>query len=216
MAPKVNVFVVAALVCFFTVSLIDAHPRGESIEMKLLKDLLSIPQKTSTKLRFNATNVGMSWKNCGSQSDPIRANVSLMPDPVPVPGKVTAAFDAIFDVNVLPPLKVVLEIKKEVAGIWVPIPCIDNVGSCTYDDICSLIPIPPTEPCPPPFSTYKIPCTCPFPKGTYKLPSSDIEIPEIPNIPEWLTNGEYQATATLSNQGKRLACYTAQLSIKAD
>jgi ganglioside GM2 activator len=29
---------------------------------------------------------------------------------------------------------------KKVLGIWTKLPCIDNVGSCDYDNICTLLP----------------------------------------------------------------------------
>lgn len=46
--------------------------------------------------------------------------------------------------------------------VWVEIPCVDNLGSCTYVDGCSMIPFKAGQPCPAPLSTYNLPCTCPF------------------------------------------------------
>lgn len=54
--------------------------------------------------------------------------------------------------------------EKEVAGFWVKIPCVEQLGSCTYENVCDLIDqyIPPGETCPEPLHTYGLPCHCPF------------------------------------------------------
>lgn len=54
--------------------------------------------------------------------------------------------------------------EKEVAGFWVKIPCVEQLGSCTYEDGCELLNmyIPPGEPCPEPLHSYGLPCHCPF------------------------------------------------------
>lgn len=61
-----------------------------------------------------------------------------------------------------PQLNVTLE--KEVAGFWVKIPCLDELGSCHYEDICDILDklIPPGQDCPEPLRTYGLPCHCPF------------------------------------------------------
>ena len=57
-------------------------------------------------------------------------------------------------------LQLSLSVKKKVL-FWITVPCIDNVGSCTYDNVCDLL---VTFACPPPFKKYGIPCSCPFAK----------------------------------------------------
>jgi len=57
-------------------------------------------------------------------------------------------------------LQLSLTVKKQVI-FWITVPCIDNVGSCTYDDLCNIM----TQfGCPAPFKEYGIPCRCPFAK----------------------------------------------------
>lgn len=60
--------------------------------------------------------------------------------------------------------QVELTVEKEVAGFWAKVPCVDQIGSCTYEDFCQIIDtvIPPGEPCPEPLHTYGLPCHCPF------------------------------------------------------
>lgn len=54
--------------------------------------------------------------------------------------------------------------EKEVAGFWVKIPCVEQLGSCSYENVCNMIDecIPPGEPCPEPLHTLGLPCHCPF------------------------------------------------------
>lgn len=62
------------------------------------------------------------------------------------------------------PCQVELVVEKEVAGFWVKIPCVEQIGSCTYEDFCQLLDlyIPPGESCPEPLHSYGLPCHCPF------------------------------------------------------
>lgn len=61
-----------------------------------------------------------------------------------------------------PQVNVTLE--KEVAGFWVKVPCLEEVGSCHYRDACDILNqlIPPGQDCPEPLHTYGLPCHCPF------------------------------------------------------
>lgn len=34
-----------------------------------------------------------------------------------------------------------LTLEKKIFGVWTEIPCIDNIGSCTYDNACDLVPL---------------------------------------------------------------------------
>lgn len=55
-------------------------------------------------------------------------------------------------------------VEKALGDLWIQLPCIEQLGSCTYDDVCSILDelIPPGTPCPEPLLTYGIPCHCPF------------------------------------------------------
>lgn len=57
-----------------------------------------------------------------------------------------------------------ITLEKEVAGFWVKIPCMDELGSCHYADACGILTqlIPPGQDCPEPLHTYGLPCHCPF------------------------------------------------------
>lgn len=55
-------------------------------------------------------------------------------------------------------------LEREIAGLWVKIPCLDEIGSCHYPNACDLLDqlIPPGQDCPEPLHTYGLPCHCPF------------------------------------------------------
>ena len=52
-------------------------------------------------------------------------------------------------------------LERKVFDIWIRIPCINNVGSCTYPDLCDNL---STVTCPLSFVQQKVPCQCPFRK----------------------------------------------------
>uniref|UniRef100_A0A8C8STB3 GM2 ganglioside activator n=1 Tax=Pelusios castaneus TaxID=367368 RepID=A0A8C8STB3_9SAUR len=159
-----------------------------------------------------------SWENCGNGTDPlVIKSLSLAPDPISIPGdlKVSVAVSSTADLS--SPLKAVLKVEKKIAEMWIPIPCVDQIGSCTYDDVCSMLDnaIPPGTPCPEPLLSYGIPCHCPFKQGTYSLPPTDFYLPVI-QLPSWLTNGDYCVRAVLSHDGKQLACIQVALSLHSE
>lgn len=53
-----------------------------------------------------------------------------------------------------------IELKKKAAGIWIPLPCIDQMGSCSYGDICQLL--EQVTQCPPQLTAISIDCKCPI------------------------------------------------------
>ena len=57
-------------------------------------------------------------------------------------------------------LQAKIELKKKAAGIWIPIPCIDQMGSCSYGDVCLLLNQLPQ--CPPQLTAIGIDCKCPI------------------------------------------------------
>lgn len=157
-----------------------------------------------------------SWDNCDEGKDPaVIKSLMLEPDPIAVPGNVTVSVEGKTSVPLTSPQKVELTVEKEVAGLWVKIPCVEHLGSCTYEDVCNVLDtvIAPGEPCPEPLHTYGLPCHCPFKEGTYSLPKSDFTVPDL-ELPGWLSSGNYRIKSILSSGGKRLACVKIAASLK--
>lgn len=75
--------------------------------------------------------------------------------------------------NSPPLLQLNVTLEKEVAGFWVKVPCVEELGSCHYRDACDVLNqlIPPGQECPEPLHTYGLPCRCPFKDVSPLLPS---------------------------------------------
>lgn len=212
------------MVLVFVAVVFSMKINNNNINIKSAQDmmrLLSVPQKSKAfpqnVFKFNVGErlfVGSySWSNCNI-SAPVKVNsLTISPDPISLKGDITVGFNANIGVNVAAPLKAKLKVEKSVFGIKVEVPCVDNIGSCDYDDVCSMLPPTPSSGCPPPLPTYKIPCACPVPKGVYNLPASKFAIPDIP-LPGWLASGDYFATVQAYDQaGVNLACYKLEISL---
>ncbi|XP_019482770.1 PREDICTED: ganglioside GM2 activator isoform X2 [Hipposideros armiger] len=106
-----------------------------------------------------------SWENCDDGKDPVVIkSLTVEPNPIVEPGNVTVSVETQTSVTLDAPLKVELTVQKEVVGFWVKVPCVEQTGSCTYEDMCDILDtfIPPGELCPEPLHTYGLPCHCPF------------------------------------------------------
>ncbi|XP_076148130.1 ganglioside GM2 activator-like [Alosa pseudoharengus] len=159
--------------------------------------------------------VGFAWKNCGSPDDPaVMKTLSISPDPISVPGNLMASATGTTSVALIAPVSVNVTLEKEVAGFWVKIPCLEEIGSCHYPNACDLLDqlVPPGQDCPEPLHTYGLPCHCPFKAGDYTLPQSEFYLPDI-DLPFWLTNGDYRVQGILGANGKELGCLKVSLSI---
>ncbi|KAI8511544.1 GM2 ganglioside activator [Branchiostoma belcheri] len=160
------------------------------------------------KVRMSKWNVS----DCGMPSDPLKINGTLTPDPLNINDMITGGFNVTPMVMVSSPLKAQVTIMKKVSSKWVKIPCVNKLGSCDYDDLCSLIPLQPGDPCPSPLSDYNIPCMCPFKMGSYVLPPQSFYLPS-GILPSWVVTGEYHGKAVLSSNGKALACRELTMSV---
>ncbi|KAF7707461.1 ganglioside GM2 activator [Silurus meridionalis] len=162
--------------------------------------------------------VGFSWENCGKADDPaVMKSLSLSPDPINIPGDLTASAAGTTSVALVSPVSLNVTLEKEVAGFWVKVPCLEELGSCHYPDACDILDqlIPPGQDCPEPLHTYGLPCHCPFKAGDYSLPQSVFSLPKV-ELPFWLTNGQYRVQGVLGNLDKELGCLKVTLTLHSD
>ncbi|XP_075248155.1 ganglioside GM2 activator-like [Convolutriloba macropyga] len=100
-------------------------------------------------------------------------DLKFSPLTIQVPGNITVSAKVTLDKDLSAPITAVVSIKKRVLNWWVTVPCTsDNVGSCTYDDVCQYLPNEgksDSEPCPKEFSDANLPCKCPVSKGRHIL-----------------------------------------------
>ncbi|XP_015731371.1 ganglioside GM2 activator [Coturnix japonica] len=160
---------------------------------------------------------GFSWEDCGNGRDPVvLRSLSVAPDPISIPGTLRISAAVSSSKAMASPLKAVLVVEKALGDLWIQLPCIDQMGSCTYDDVCTVLDniIPPGTACPEPLLTYGIPCHCPFKAGSYSLPASDFTLPDV-ELPSWMTNGNYRVRAVVSSKGQELACVKLGFSLQS-
>uniref|UniRef100_A0A8C6SYX1 GM2 ganglioside activator n=1 Tax=Neogobius melanostomus TaxID=47308 RepID=A0A8C6SYX1_9GOBI len=172
-------------------------------------------KRSGFKRVSKAQVLGFDWKNCGKPDAPaVLQTLSVAPDPITIPGDLSAEASGTTTVELAAPLALNLTLEKEVAGFWVKIPCVEELGSCNYENACDLLDqiIPPGQDCPEPLHSYGLPCHCPFKAGSYSLPKSDFYIPNL-DLPYWLTNGNYRAQGVLGKDGSVLGCLKVALSI---
>ncbi|XP_055368449.1 ganglioside GM2 activator isoform X1 [Betta splendens] len=159
--------------------------------------------------------LGFDWKNCGKDDDPaVMKSLTLSPDPIQIPGDLNASASGSTSVELKAPLCVNVTLEKEVAGFWVKVPCVEQMGSCHYPNVCDLLNqlIPPGQNCPEPLHTYGLPCHCPFKAGSYFLPQSDFSLPNM-DLPYWLTNGKYRVQGVLGCEQQELGCLLLTLAL---
>jgi len=166
------------------------------------------------KVHKNLMLTSFSWSDCGSGSESIHVkSLSVSPDPIAIPGLLSLGFNITNAKDLSSPVSLSTIVKKKVFGVWIKIPCEDNVGSCDYDDACSVI--PPT--CPESFIKYKIPCKCPIKSGSFIMPLSPVINITGAGIPKWLEGGSYEVKATLKDKsGTEVACVDVQAKLKAN
>ncbi|TWW55445.1 ganglioside GM2 activator [Takifugu flavidus] len=186
-----------------------------SITIGLLAVLTEVRFCSST-LRKKVTKIqGFDWKNCGGPDVPaVLKSLTVSPDPIAIPGPLTASASGSTSVELSAPLPLNITLEKKVAGFWVKVPCVEELGSCHYRDACDVLNqlIPPGQDCPEPLHTYGLPCRCPFKDGSYSLPQTQFYLPHM-DLPHWLTNGDYRVQGVLGKDGKELGCLKLFLSV---
>jgi len=97
--------------------------------------------------------------------------------------------------------------EKKVGPAYIKIPCVDNVGSCNYGNLCQAW----AEACPKYFEKYGIPCTCPIPPNTYSVPDAVIAITgKLPSI----ASGEFRITGDIGSSAGHLGCVQVDINLK--
>lgn len=106
-----------------------------------------------------------------------------------------------------------LVLEKDVYGVYVEIPCIDHIGSCTYDDLCGLMKNNTNRLCPI-FKKLNLPCPCPFAPGVYKVATQNVATKVPANLPSWLETGTYYAQVQLFDGNTNIFCVEVYAAIK--
>ncbi|CAF3657778.1 unnamed protein product [Rotaria sp. Silwood1] len=127
----------------------------------------------------------VSWENCESESNDIKLlNLTISPNPIVAPGSVSIIITIYTNQNLTSPLKATVSLRKKFIIGYVSVPCF-SIGSCTYDDLCSLCKQ----------------CNCPLEEGEHIL-----NLPIKIDSTSWMIAGNYQAQIDLETNSKRKGC----------
>lgn len=188
------------------------EPESFNYHEEFVRDSNFEEEENILKKPSNLTLEGFEWENCGAKGDPVQLKaLTVSPDPIAIPGSVTVSLDATIASTIQTATSVALILKKSVFGVFIEIPCVDNLGSCTYNNPCDLL---ANVTCPPELVKLGWTCRCPIPAKHYVVPSTTFKIPKI-SLPSFLETGDYQIQATLKNGAEELACYKITASLKA-
>lgn len=98
--------------------------------------------------------------------------------------------------------------ERKVGGFYIKVPCVDNIGSCNYENLCESW----SKACTKYFPQWGIPCNCPIPPNTYNVPVTQEHIKG--NLPSIL-DGEFRLTGDLRSASGHIGCLQVEISIKS-
>lgn len=175
-----------------------------------IQDELNGLTKIFRSHRENKGVLRMQWKDCGKKSYPVHVNdITLMPTKLKFPGNITFGFRGELSRTLAAPLKLQLIVKAKVSFMWITVKCKNNVGSCTYDNVCEIL---SKFDCPAILTKYGIPCHCPFARGTYNLPPTTLYVNK--RLPKQAKNRRIRVKAILRQGSETVACTQVEVALK--
>ncbi|XP_064595359.1 ganglioside GM2 activator-like [Liolophura sinensis] len=156
--------------------------------------------------------------DCGT--DPNRPIIfkegDVTPHPLQLPGTIGAHFTAQVKKDVgNNPIIMDVSINKTVLGQPQKIPCVSQVGTCHYPDVCAMISKYKTSGCPKEIDGTNLPCFCPFKAGTVTLAPTNFVVEKVNALYTWLASGEFQARLQLHDSVTKneVGCLYAQIQV---
>ncbi|XP_060601062.1 ganglioside GM2 activator-like [Ruditapes philippinarum] len=141
----------------------------------------------------------------------------LTQHPIEFPGdiRVTARVDINRPLTATGHLRLDAEIQKWIVFDYFTLPCISNVGSCSYD-LCDLLSWFEDRGCPWQLEESNFPCTCPFSNGTYTLDPHPFSVPTLNSVWQWIAYGDFRVTGSLidENTSEVVSCYVLEFSVQ--
>ncbi|VDI33031.1 ganglioside GM2 activator [Mytilus galloprovincialis] len=151
---------------------------------------------------------GFQWKDCGSAAGKI-SSLNISPDPIQFPGTITVSVGFTLNTTLDKPLAMsVIWEKKNNQGQFVEIPCIEDLFTCNYTDVCELM--DQIVQCPDPLVAAGIPCQCPITKGQYLMNNANFEIDAAV-----FSQGDYRIKVMVMAKGKQVFCIDMTASVSS-
>ncbi|CAF3399443.1 unnamed protein product [Rotaria sp. Silwood1] len=147
-------------------------------------------------LQLTLVTSQISWENCDSNSNSIKLlNVTINPYPIKIPGSISIEVSFHTNQDLTNPIKAEVALHRKILFSYISLPCISGIGSCTYDDLCTLCPQ----------------CGCPLRAGDHAL-----TIPITIYIDSWALAGNYQGQIVVqTNSGEKGCVKISNVHIKS-
>jgi ganglioside GM2 activator len=183
--------------------------------------LLSIPQGLSRDQHPPQHPYTFSFNNCGAKTGGYLVDAKETPDPIVLGGNISVyAVLLVAQQYTSSNFQIALSISKKVLGVWIPVPCIDNIGSCLYkgDFLCNLLATQAMRPeVKQIMDMYSLPEKCPIEAKTYSIPKTspaNIHLDD-PHL-EWLVSGDLYVKLDIQNAATatQIACVEIYITIK--
>ncbi|XP_071102093.1 ganglioside GM2 activator-like [Haliotis cracherodii] len=145
----------------------------------------------------------LQWSDCGSDPSITIHNLAVTPMPVMVPGNMNFTLRASSTRSHLN--RMILKLSSKRKGDWfdIPVPCLFHVGSCTYDDTCTLLATMQRDnwagvmrsiggQIQRMFSSVGVNDYCPLPIQSLNIENYVLTMPPIPSFLTFLAEGDYE------------------------
>ncbi|KAL3854754.1 hypothetical protein ACJMK2_014003 [Sinanodonta woodiana] len=181
-----------------------------------------------TESKGNRELHSLQWSVCNANpNSPISVSkIEVSPMPVEIPGTFTLSIDGALS-RQISHTSLSLHIKRKTFLLDIPIPCVSNVGSCTYDDLCTLTSQMISEDWGGIMGNLGkqintmlhdagVPDHCPLEATAFHVNHFSFTLPELSSIFSTFATGDYHAriSATEKETGQEVLCLDLDLSVK--
>lgn len=160
-----------------------------------------------------STVLGQELKECAEGTSAIKlSNGHIEPYPPKIPGMVKVSMD----IEILKPLDnfdVNITIIKDLNGFPFKIPCLENLGSCYYENVCPILDqLFPDGHCP----DVVTQCRCPFKTNKVQIKGLELMLPELPAEIAPIIPGKYSLYMSLLDNASKnvLSCHNLQFQLE--
>lgn len=179
-------------------------------------------------LARSARNSGRMWQDCTNPASPVHiTRLDIEPNPVTLPGDLLFSLEG-YTNRTLGSSALHLDIVREGSWFNIPIPCFRKIGSCTYNDMCTMLEdmiaenwMGITTNMATDIKQMLIrnglqPGLCPQPPQTIRLNRNRIRLPRMPAALYWFAEGTYRANVRVTNNanGEELVCFNIRIDMK--
>lgn len=209
--------VLTALLVYLAAAYSSVGQRNMLRRQKARQLSSAIDRKSTTRrmVSLRAASDGQDI-DCGDKNSILHVtSFSMSPSYVPIPGNITISANVRVDTDLSAPISADVTMKKRYFWVWATVPCVEKVGSCTYDDLCSMLPNandPPTDPCPSEFADLNMPCKCPIASKSYTVQNIQVQIPD-PDT-DFPLSGLYRVEAVFKSQGAQIGCVRLEMDVQ--